>query len=390
MEQKKNIAFIVVAAGRGSRAGEGIPKQYRLLAGKMVLTHTLQALKKAVPGAAIQVVIHPDDETLYRQAIGSLGLLPPVFGGATRQESVFGGLKAIKAEAPDYVLVHDAARPFVSAALIEEALTALSDGKAAVVPALAVTDTLKKVEGTAITDTIDREKLYRVQTPQAFDYAALMKAHAKAKHTDYTDDAAVFEAAGSMVHISAGSDENFKLTTLADFIKAEQMIMLQQADVRTGMGYDVHQFEAGDKLWLCGVNIPFDSKLKGHSDADVGLHALTDAILAALADGDIGTHFPPSDEQWRGAASHIFLEFARDRVLAAGGSIAHVGVCLICEKPKIGPHKDKMRQAIADMLKIPASRVSVQATTTEKLGFTGRGEGIAAQATATIRLPFES
>ncbi len=383
------IAVLIVAAGRGSRAGEGLPKQYRPIAGKALLSHTLDTLSSALPDAIIQVVIHPDDTGLYDTAAQDRAIEPPAFGGGTRQESVQNGLMALQKHEPEFVLVHDAARPFIDAATIERLLIKLRSGAKAVLPATKVTDTLKSVSNGVIAHTVDREHLYAVQTPQAFHFDSLIDAHAATTGKELTDDGAVMEAAGFQVQIVEGNPENFKITTAADFEKAEQNFMMQLPDIRVGSGYDVHRFEDGDHVWLCGVKVPFTKKLKGHSDADVGLHALTDAILSAIADGDIGHHFPPTDAQWRGAPSDRFLTFARDRVLAKGGMIAHVNICLICEKPKIGPHNAAMRARIADLLHIDIDRVSIQATTTEKLGFTGREEGIAAQATATVRLPLK-
>lgn len=382
------IAVLVVAAGRGSRAGDGLPKQYRTVAGKMVLTRTLDAVAKACPDALLQIVIHPDDRDLFECATQGKSVLPPVSGGSSRQESVFLGLKALADHAPEYVLVHDAARPFAGRPTFGAVLEVLNGGAAAVVPGVQVVDTLKKSHNGNISHTVDRTDLFAVQTPQGFGYQALLAAHQDAAGGELTDDAAVMEAAGHTVRLVPGEEQNFKLTTAEDFRKAEQIVMMTQGDIRTGMGYDVHRFEEGDHVWLCGVKIPFTKGLRGHSDADVGLHALTDAILAAIVDGDIGQHFPPSDDKWRGAPSDVFLTFARDRVTEKGGSIAHVSVCLICEKPKIGPHNAAMRSRIAELLRVDVGRVSVQATTTEKLGFTGREEGIAAQATATVRLPF--
>lgn len=387
--KEASIGIVVVAAGRGSRAQTELPKQYCTLAGKTVLRRTLEALQKAIPDARIVCVIHPDDSTLYSKASEGLAGLHHVLGGKTRQESVLNGLNALKAESPDYAFVHDAARPFVSEVLIKNILETLNEGSKAVIPALAVTDTLKRVDQNTIADTVDRSNLYSVQTPQAFDFALLQNAHQAAPHSDFTDDAAVMEAAGHTVQICLGDDHNFKITKPEDFRKAESQIMMTCADVRVGTGYDVHQLEPGDGPWLCGIKIPHSHSLKGHSDADAGLHALTDAILAAIAEGDIGTHFPPSDEKWRGMDSGVFLKHAHKLVTDKGGIIAHLTVCLICEKPKIGPHKDAMRARIAELLDMDIGRISVQATTTEKLGFTGRDEGIAAQATATVRLPLE-
>jgi 2-C-methyl-D-erythritol 4-phosphate cytidylyltransferase/2-C-methyl-D-erythritol 2,4-cyclodiphosphate synthase len=381
------VSIIIVAAGRGQRAGEGLPKQYRMLCGMTVLRRTVLAFRHAAPEAHILCVIHPDDRVLYDAATKGLELPEPVHGGATRQDSVYRGLTGVKHLSPDYVLVHDAARPFMDQAVYDGVMQALVAGGQAVVPGVPVTDTLKHAPGGEIDRTVDRTDLYAVQTPQGFPFPALLAAHEAAPHKNFTDDAAVMEAAGVKALISPGAASNFKLTTAADFTRAEERLMQATIDVRVGSGYDVHRFEDGNHVWLCGVQVPHNKGLKGHSDADVGLHALTDALLSAIADGDIGTHFPPSDDQWRGAPSDRFLTFARDRIRDRGGIIAHVTVCLICERPKIGPHKDVMRTRIADLLQVGIDRVSVQATTTERLGFTGREEGIAAQATATVRLP---
>ncbi len=383
-----HVCIIIVAAGRGSRAGEGLPKQYRNLMGKPVLRRTVESIQKAAPNAPVICVIHPDDQQLYKEAVAGLSLVELVYGGPTRQESVYRGLIGIQHLNPDYVLVHDAARPLMGQTVFDSVMAALKGGAKAVVPGVPVTDTLKCAPNHMIERTVDRTDLFAVQTPQGFPFTDLLNAHKTAPKNSFTDDAAVMEQTGEKVHISLGEAANFKITTPEDFARAEEKLMLDVADIRVASGYDVHRFEAGDHVWLCGVKVPHTQALKGHSDADVGLHALTDALLGAVADGDIGTHFPPSEEQWRGAPSDVFLTFARDRILARGGMIAHVSVCLICERPKIGPHKDEMQQRVANLLKIDTGRVSVQATTTEKLGFTGREEGIAAQATATVRLPF--
>ncbi len=382
-----SIGVVIVAAGRGNRAQTELPKQYCTLLGKTLLRRTVEAITLQLPAAQIVTVIHPEDQQLYKQAMTGFDGAKYIFGGDTRQESVLRGLEALETSAPQFVLVHDAARPFVSEALITNLLDVLTAGYKAVIPALSVTDTLKRVEGNVITDTVDRRSLYAVQTPQAFNFSSLLTAHRAAPHRGFTDDAAVMEADGNQVQICTGNQENFKITRPEDFKKAEAQIMMACADIRVGSGYDVHRFEAGDGPWLCGIKVPYHLTLKGHSDADVGLHALTDAILAAIAEGDIGTHFPPSDEKWSGVESSVFLQHASKLVTNNGGVISHVTVCLICEKPKISPHKDAMRARIAEILNIDIKRVSVQATTTEKLGFTGREEGIAAQATATVRLP---
>ena len=385
----KKLAIIIVAAGRGSRAGEGLPKQFRMIAGKPLLRHTVTALLKIVPNAHIQVVIHRNDHALYAASLDGLAVMEPVHGGETRQQSVLNGLSGIEHLDADYVLIHDAARPFVNSDVVGAVLQTLEKGATAVVPGVPIVDTIKRTNLDGGLHTVNRENLFSIQTPQGFSYDDLRKAHEANVGAGYTDDGAVMEAAGHTVEICQGSEGNFKVTTAADFNRAEAQMMLRTADIRVGSGYDVHRFEAGRSVWLCGVNIPHTQSLKGHSDADVALHALTDAVLAAIAEGDIGTHFPPSDEQWRGVESHIFLSHAAKLVRGKSGILAHVSVTIICEQPKIGPHMDAMRDRIAEILGIKISKVSVQATTTEKLGFTGRGEGIAAQATATVRLPFE-
>ncbi len=397
-------AFVVVAAGRGGRAGQGLPKQYRTVSGKMLLTHTLNAIQRHSKDAIIIPVIHPNDVDLYEKATENLseslsenfsGLASPVFGGTERQESVFLGLQAIKTINSDcqYVFVHDAARPFVTADIILSLCDGLSTGKTkGVIPTIAVVDTLVRSDQGAniLMDNVPREQLHQVQTPQAFDFKTLYAAHTTHQHRmDFTDDASVLRAEGFEVSLCRGSIHNIKITTPQDFIQAEMMMMQQLGDIRTGQGYDVHRFKNGDHLWLCGIKIDHDKALRGHSDADVGLHALTDALLSSISDGDIGSHFPPSDKQWRGASSAVFLSHAAKRINDIGGMIAHVAVTLICEAPKIATYSLKMRQRIADILQIDIKRVSVQATTTEKLGFTGRGEGIAASATATVRLPWD-
>ncbi len=389
------IAIIVVAAGRGQRAGEGLPKQYRLLAGRTVMTHAIEALHAAAPQARIITVIHPDDRPLYEAAVEALSstaqsaLLPYVHGGATRQHSVQAGLEALQANAPQIVLIHDCARPFASAALIARAIEAARSHGAAV-PAIALTDTVKQIDASGrIIATPPRNQLRAVQTPQAFQFELILKAHRKAASAtqDLTDDAAVAEFAGHAVYVFEGEAQNIKLTTPDDFDKAETRLMAQLNDIRTGQGFDVHAFTPGDHVWLGGVKIPHTEKLLGHSDADVLMHAVTDAIYGALADCDIGAHFPPSDQQWKDAASDIFLRHAVERVRLRGGVIAHIDATIICEAPKVGPHRDAIRAQLAQIMGIDMSRVAVKATTSEELGFTGRREGIAAMALATVRLP---
>jgi 2-C-methyl-D-erythritol 4-phosphate cytidylyltransferase / 2-C-methyl-D-erythritol 2,4-cyclodiphosphate synthase len=317
--------------------------------------------------------------------------MPPVFGGATRQASVMAGLEALRSYAPDVVLVHDAARPFCSSNLVSRAIAACGATGAAI-PGLEVTDTIKSVDASGQVDgTLNRAALRSVQTPQAFAFPALLEAHRKAATAgrgDFTDDAALAEWAGLKVQVFAGEPGNIKLTTEADFTRAEARRLASLADLRTGSGFDVHAFSDGDHVMLGGVRIPHSNGVTGHSDADVVLHAIVDAILGALADGDIGMHFPPSDPRWRGAASDQFLKFAIERVTKRGGKVAHIDVTVVCETPKIGPHRDAMRKRIAEIADIAVERVAVKATTSEKLGFTGRGEGIAAMATATVRLPW--
>jgi 2-C-methyl-D-erythritol 4-phosphate cytidylyltransferase / 2-C-methyl-D-erythritol 2,4-cyclodiphosphate synthase len=387
------VAAVVVAAGRGLRAGgDGqFPKQYRAIAGEPVVRASLKTLAQHADIALVQPVIHPDDAALFRAASAGLHLLEPVFGGATRQASVRAGLEALVPRRPDFVLVHDAARPFASAALISRGIEAARAGGAAI-PALPVADTVKTVDAAgAVTGTLDRAQLRVVQTPQAFDFAALLDLHRKAQaagREDFTDDAALAEWGGLKVATFEGEAGNVKLTTAEDFARASAQDVSALADVRTGTGFDVHAFAPGDHVMLGGVRVAHTAGLSGHSDADVALHALVDAILGALAEGDIGVHFPPSDPQWRGASSDRFLAFAVERVRARGGRIAHLDVNVICEAPRIGPHRDAMRARIAEIAGISIERVAVKATTSEKLGFTGRREGMAAFATATVRLPW--
>jgi 2-C-methyl-D-erythritol 4-phosphate cytidylyltransferase/2-C-methyl-D-erythritol 2,4-cyclodiphosphate synthase len=377
---------LVVAAGRGTRLGAPLPKQYLPLGGVRLLRHSLVALRAHPRIAAVRAIIHPDDRALYDEAAAGLDLLPPVAGGAERQDSVRNGLESLEALAPDHVLIHDGARPFLDAAIVDRVLDALSD-KPGAIAAMPVTDTVKRAEGGAIAETVDRSALWRAQTPQGFRFPAILATHRAAAGRQLSDDAAVAEHAGLAVALVAGSEENFKVTTMADLARAERHLASRLGDVRTGQGFDVHAFGPGDRVWLCGIAVPHEQGLVGHSDADVGLHALTDALLGAIGAGDIGQHFPPSDPRWRGAPSHRFLRHAAELVATKGGIVAHVDVTLICERPKIGPHRQAMAARIAEILAIGEGRVSVKATTTEKLGFTGRGEGIAAQAIATVRLP---
>ena len=385
------VAAVVVAAGRGLRAGGEVPKQFRRIGGETMLSRTLSALLQVPRLAAVQPVIHPDDRDRYASIGHDARILAPVFGGATRQASVRAGLEALAAREPAIVLVHDAARPFASTQLIARAIEA-AQATGAAVPGLPVADTVKTVDGESrVTHTLERASLRLIQTPQAFAFAPLMAAHRRAAaqgRDDFTDDAALAEWAGMTVAVFPGELGNSKITDPEDFARAEAMAAAACGDVRTGTGIDVHAFGPGDHVMLGGVRIAHRQALSGHSDADVVLHAATDAILGALADGDIGAHFPPSDPRWRGASSDRFLAFAVERVTARGGLIAHLDITVVCEAPKIGPHRDAMRAAIARIAGLDVARVAVKATTSEKLGFTGRGEGIAAYATATVRLPW--
>ena len=393
---RERIAALVVAAGRGTRAGTGMPKQYRPLDGIPVLTRTLRALCAEPAIASIVVAIHPDDEALYAACIAALEpqerarLLAPVHGGATRQSSVHAGLCVLDASTCPHVLVHDAARPFLSRDLIERACAALVRHDAAL-PGIPVTDTIKQIaDDGVVTHTPPRETLRAVQTPQAFRLAPLLAAHRRARDegmTGFTDDGALAEWAGMDVHVFAGDPNNVKLTHEADFTRYAAREGEPLMISRMATGFDVHVFGEGDHIMLGGVAVPHAHGVVAHSDGDVVLHALTDALLGALAEGDIGTHFPPSDPQWRHASSDRFLAFAAARVRERGGVIDLLDATILCERPKIGPHREAMRARIAQIAGIDAGCVSIKATTTEKLGFTGRGEGIAAQAAATIRLP---
>src|SRR5579864_3380340 len=387
------VAAVIVAAGRGERAGGTVPKQYRPLAGSPAIRATLAAFCTHPQIDLVQPVIHLADADLFGAAQAGLGKLgKPVAGGATRQISVRSGLDALQVHAPELVLIHDAARPFLTGALIDRAIEA-GRRHGAAVPGLAVADTVKVVDqDLAVTETLDRSRLRTVQTPQAFGFALIAEAHRRAEaagRDDFTDDAALAEWAGHRVSIFEGEAGNVKLTTNEDFARAE-ILRSALADVRTGNGFDVHAFADGDHVMLGGVRIPHSRGVTGHSDADVALHALVDAILGALAEGDIGQHFPPSDPQWKGAASDRFLAFACERVRARGGMIANLDVTIVCEAPRVSPHRDAMRARIAAIAGVSLGRVAIKATTSEKLGFTGRGEGIVAMATATLRLPWSA
>ncbi len=376
---------LIVAAGRGQRFGGALPKQYQDLAGRPILAHSLAAFAAHPQVDGVRAVIHPDDRDLYDRAAAGLPLLEPVAGGAERQESVLNGLESLRDRAPAKVLIHDGARPFPPPAVIAAVVDALDTAPGAI-PALPVTDTLKRGGGGLIGTTVAREGLWRAQTPQGFRFAEILAAHRAAIGSRLTDDAAVAEAAGLAVALVPGHEENAKVTTPDDLRLAELRLAAAE-EIRVGNGYDVHRFAPGSVVWLCGLAVPHDRGLLGHSDADVGIHALVDAILGALGAGDIGLHFPPSDPRWKGAASHLFLREACRLVAERRGRLVHLDVTLICERPKVGPHREAMRARLAEICALPLDRVSVKATTTEGLGFTGRQEGIAAQATATLGLP---
>jgi 2-C-methyl-D-erythritol 4-phosphate cytidylyltransferase/2-C-methyl-D-erythritol 2,4-cyclodiphosphate synthase len=379
------VVALVVAAGRGRRFGGDLPKQYLDLAGRPVLRHTMAALAANPEIDAVRAVIHPDDRQLYDLAAGGLGLLEPVHGGDTRQDSVRFGIESLADLDPSVILIHDGARPFVDAGTIGRVIGALETHPGAV-PAIPVADTLKRGADGLVSTTVDRSGLYRAQTPQGFRYGDILAAHRAVIGEELTDDAAVAERAGLAVALVAGSEDNVKITTVADLDRARRLFE-GPGEVRTGSGYDVHRFTDGDGVWLCGVRVPHTEALLGHSDADVALHALTDAVLGAVAAGDIGHHFPPSDVRWKGAPSDQFLAHAAGLVAALGGHIVNVDVTIICERPKVGPHRAAMAARLAGILRVRQDRVAVKATTTEGLGFTGRREGIAAQAVANVWLP---
>jgi 2-C-methyl-D-erythritol 4-phosphate cytidylyltransferase / 2-C-methyl-D-erythritol 2,4-cyclodiphosphate synthase len=391
MAKSERTAAILVAAGRGLRAGAGGPKQYRSIGGQPVIFRAMEPFCRHPQVFAVQPVLNPDDTEMFKAAVSGLAYAAPTPGGATRQASVRAGLEALADERPEIVLIHDAARPFVSQALISRAIEAAGRTGAAV-PAIAVTDTIKLVDGSSnVEATPDRARLRIAQTPQAFRFDVILDAHRRAARegrADFTDDAALAEWAGLTIATFEGDVANMKLTTPEDFVREEARLAAALGDIRTGTGYDVHALGEGDHLMICGVRVPHTRGFLAHSDGDVGLHALVDAILGALADGDIGSHFPPSDNKWKGASSDRFLKYAADRVTARGGRIANLEVTLICERPKIGPLRDTMRERIAEITGLNVSRIAVKATTSERLGFTGREEGIAATACATIRLPW--
>jgi len=391
MAKSQRTAVVLVAAGRGLRAGAGGPKQYREIGGVPVIFRAMEAFSRHPDVFAVQPVVNPDDGAMFTAAVAGLKHEAPTRGGATRQASVLAGLEALAKHKPDIVLIHDAARPFVSAGVISRAIDAASRTGAAI-PVVAVTDTIKVTGASGdVEDTPDRARLRIAQTPQSFRFDVILEAHrraAKDGRSDFTDDAAIAEWAGLTVATFEGDVANMKLTTPEDFVREEARLASLLGDIRTGTGYDVHAFGEGDHVMICGVRVPHSKGFLAHSDGDVGLHALVDAILGALADGDIGSHFPPSDAKWKGASSDQFLKYAIERVTQRGGRVANLEVTMICERPKIGPLRDTMRARIAEISGVDISRIAVKATTSERLGFTGREEGIAATASATLRLPW--
>jgi len=376
-------AALIVAAGAGSRFGGDRPKQYRMLAGEPVLRRTVRAFLSHPDVDGVLVAVSAGHEAMYADAVAGLELPPPVHGGATRQESVRAGLERMAAEGPpDRVLVHDAARPLVDAGTIARVARALGDGPAAIA-AVPVVDTLKRGADGRVAGTVDRAGLWQAQTPQGFRFPDILDAHRRFADAGATDDAALAELAGLPVALVPGSPENLKVTAADDLARAERL--LGGPEFRTGIGYDVHRFGPGDHVMVCGVRVPHDRGVEAHSDGDVGLHALTDALLGTIAAGDIGVHFPPSDPRWRGAPSDLFVRHAVGLLHARGGRVVSADVTVVCERPKVGPHRAAMSERMAALLGVPADRASVKATTSEGMGFTGRGEGIAAQAVCTVR-----
>lgn len=388
-----SVAAVIVAGGSGLRAGGEIPKQYQLIGGKPVIRWTLEAFLNHPQVGHVQAVIGQGHDALFAEATAGLPIPAAVTGGSNRQESCRLGVEALAAMKPDHVLIHDAARPFVSAQVISNVIGEL-DRSDAVIPGLPVADTMKFAPGGVIERTVDRGSMWFVQTPQGFAFDKILAAHRQAAregHDSFTDDAAVAEYAGMAVRITAGDQANKKLTTAHDVQVADKdvsaRLFVERPDVRTGQGIDFHVFESGDDVTLCGVRIPHTAKLKGHSDADAAMHALTDAILGAIGEADIGKHFPPSDPQWKGAPSSIFLLKAMELLTARKGIIANADITILAEAPKIGSHIAAMKSVLAPLLQAAPDRIAIKATTTEEMGAIGRKEGIAAFAVATIRLP---
>ena len=379
---KGGTIALVVAAGRGTRAGGDVPKQYQPLGGRPLLLHCLETLVNHKAIDAVRVVIGPEDTGIYNASVTDIALLDPIVGGAERQESVRRGLESLVELEPRRVIIHDGARPFINPALIDCLLQTLDSFDGAI-PTIPVSDTLKRGDGALCRETVSREG---AQTPQAFQFQEILDAHMSCRGQTLTDDAAVAEAHGITIAMVPGDEDNMKLTESSDFNRAEKLLRAG-FETRTGQGFDVHRLAPGSGIMLCGVNIPCDLSLIGHSDADVGLHAVVDAVLGALAEGDIGSHFPPSEARWRGADSSLFVKEAVRLMATRHTRLLHLDVTLICERPKIGPYREAMRKRLAGLFGVMPQRISVKATTTERLGFTGRGEGIAAQALATLQGP---
>jgi 2-C-methyl-D-erythritol 4-phosphate cytidylyltransferase/2-C-methyl-D-erythritol 2,4-cyclodiphosphate synthase len=387
------VAAVIVAGGSGLRAGGEKPKQYQAIGGRPVIWWTLKAFRDHPGVGFVQAVIGEGHEQMYAEAVSDLDLPPPVTGGDTRQRSCLAGVEALAAHQPGKVLIHDAARPFVSRDLISHVIAWL-DRFPAVIPGMPVAETLKYAPGGVVARTVDRAGMWTAQTPQGFAFEPILAAHRQAQAAGagaFTDDAAVAEAAGMAISMIPGRIENRKLTTAEDIDDADRHLSLRQlqtlADIRVGQGIDIHPFAPGNGIVLCGVEIPYERKLKGHSDADAALHALTDAILGAIGEGDIGTHFPPTDPQWKGAASHIFLKHALDLLARRGGIIGNIDLTILAEAPRLAPHVGAMKQSLAGLLGIALERIAIKATTTERLGAIGRSEGLMAFAVATVRLP---
>lgn len=395
MAKKSKIIALITTSGRGSRFSlEGLPKQYLNIAGIPILRHSILAFLNHPQIDDVICVIHPDDIALYNQATLGLDLLNPVFGGDTRQKSVFNGLEALSEIHPDKVLIHDAVRPFVSKKIISGVVEKLETHQA-VIPAVAVEDTIKKYLDGKIEWTLERQDLWRAQTPQGFAYEDIMNSHRAFKDLHFTDDAALNEYGGIPVAIIPGSQNNFKITTKEDYKRAKEMASILnkkiKEEIRCGIGFDVHTFrkklaKENKFIKICGVDIEFDKKIKAHSDGDVAVHAVIDALLGAVCEGDIGTHFPDSDTRWKNADSLLMLDYTNNLVKKKGGTIVNIDVTIICEKPRIAKYTKKMREKLAKTLRISDQRINIKATTTEKLGFLGREEGIAAQAITNVKI----
>ena len=379
---------LILAAGRGFRFGRSTPKQYLKLNGQSILARSIRIISSHPRIKSIRVVIHPDDKMLYEETTADFNLLKPIFGGAERQDSVRLGLESFKEFKPKFVLIHDAVRPFISEQIINDILFSLERKTKAVIPGLMIKDSIKRVHNKIVTSSVDRTNLWQAQTPQGFNFQTIIKAHEAAKGLKFTDDAAIAELSGIKVEVIEGSHENFKITTSQDLERGKQLLNYKGGNniLRVGIGSDVHRFKKGTAIVLCGIKIPFNKSLEGHSDADVAMHAITDAILGAVGAGDIGVHFPPSEPKWKNSSSEVFLHHAANKVQHHRGQIINIDLTIICEKPKINEYRSQMQKNIARILKISSKKVNIKATTTEQLGFLGREEGIAAQAIAGVEI----